>query len=75
MSATKIKSEDLSGCPFCGSDVMLWETGFGIPKVIECGSCHTLFLKRWGIDMEDLKKQWNTRNITGKGETDGKSDT
>ena len=54
-------SEKLKPCPFCGAQVKVWETGFGVVQVISCESCHVRFVFRWFDSGIELAKHWNRR--------------
>lgn len=51
----------LSPCPFCGGSVELWNTGFGIVKIIECKTCHIKFVFQWNKTGADLYEAWKRR--------------
>lgn len=53
--------DELKPCPFCGSPVVLWDTNFGVVKVIECKNCGVRFVFKWSNDNTDLKELWNKR--------------
>lgn len=53
---------ELKPCPFCGNSVELWETGFGVVKVIECKTCNVRFVFPWHKDTKkELTDAWNRR--------------
>ena len=47
----------LDGCPFCGAQVEMWDTNFGVVKVFECKNCETRFIFPWYKDISE----WNRR--------------
>jgi len=51
----------MDGCPFCGGEVKVWDTGFGVLNIIECTNCHTRFLFPWYEDGNVLFEKWNRR--------------
>ena len=56
----------LAPCPFCVSEVELWDTSFGMVKVFECKNCKTRFLFPWDKDVSE----WNRRageEVKGQG--------
>lgn len=52
---------ELKQCPFCGNDITVWQTGFGIVKVIECKICKIRFVFPWYKAGKDLADAWNMR--------------
>ena len=46
-------------CPFCGTEAVLWETGFGVVQVVECKGCQTRFVMPWHRTGEALNSFWN----------------
>lgn len=63
----KVDCPEWRGCPFCGEKVTLWETEFGVAKVIQCKKCNALFVFPWnkGVVPTDLKEVWETRVDNG----------
>lgn len=64
----EISENGLNPCPFCGNSVVVWETGYGVVKVLECKTCDILFVFPWskaetGKDLADL---WNRRTMDRK---------
>ena len=53
--------DKMDGCPFCGGEVKVWDTGFGVLNIIECTKCHTRFLFPWYEDGKVLFDKWNHR--------------
>lgn len=55
--------ETLKPCPFCGEKVVLWETGYGVVKVIECINCNVRFVFPWSQaeNNVELRELWNRR--------------
>lgn len=55
--------ESLKPCPFCGEKVILWKTGYGVVKVIECKSCNVRFVFPWSKaeNNVELCELWNRR--------------
>lgn len=52
---------ELKPCPFCGAPVTVWETDFGIVRVIECKNCKTRFVFQWHETGMKLFDHWNRR--------------
>lgn len=52
---------ELKPCVFCGGDVEIWETGFGVVSVIECRHCKTRFVFPWNRNGNELFEFWNRR--------------
>ena len=50
-------------CPFCGElhRLKIWDTGFGIARIIECKNCQTLFVSQWKYATQELIDRWNRR--------------
>lgn len=61
--------EKMEGCPFCGGTVTVWDTGFGVVRVIECSHCKTRFVFPWNRTGDDLFKFWNARTQASGKET------
>lgn len=55
---------ELKPCPFCGGEVTIWNTGFGIVKVIECKKCDLRFVYKWSVagSNHELAEIWNKRS-------------
>lgn len=73
MKMEKVKIGELFGCPFCGEEPTVWKTDFGVQKVMECESCHTLFVSEYGLSTEELKEHWNRRVAPGQRSTEWKA--
>ena len=54
---------ELKPCPFCGERVVLWNTGYGVVKVVECKKCKVRFVFSWDKveNNVELAKLWNRR--------------
>ena len=52
---------ELKPCPFCGRAVRVWDTGFGVVKVIECKTCQCRFVFPWNKEAPMLFDTWNRR--------------
>lgn len=52
--------EDLKPCPFCGSEVEMWEAGYGTFHWIECPKCRAE-MNAHGRSEKKLAKAWNRR--------------
>lgn len=50
-------------CPFCGSEVRLWDAGFGIVRVVECEKCQCRFVFAFSAaeNPHELQNAWNRR--------------
>ena len=57
----------MSGCPFCGGKVEVWDTGFGVVSVVECKTCQTRFVFPYSRKGKDLFDFWNRRATDGEG--------
>lgn len=60
-----ISKNGLKPCPFCGKSVVVWETAYGVVKVVECKTCSIRFVFPWsktetGKDLADI---WNRRRL------------
>lgn len=57
---------ELKPCPFCGNEVEIWDTGYGVVKVIECKCCNIRFVFPWNKaeTMRELAYIWNRRETT-----------
>lgn len=56
-------SNKMKCCPFCGElhRLKIWDTGFGIARIIECPNCQTLFVSQWKYSTQELIDRWNRR--------------
>lgn len=61
--AWKRQKNGLKPCPFCGSSVVVWETAYGVVKVVECKTCSIRFVFPWSKTEtgKDLADKWNRR--------------
>lgn len=57
----KIKDDSLKLCPFCGKEVTVWNTDFGVISIVECEHCKTKFVFPWNRKQKELKDFWNER--------------
>lgn len=59
---------ELKPCPFCGSEVTMWNMEFGIVKVIECKKCDLRFVYKWSVasSNHELAEIWNKRSEDGE---------
>lgn len=55
--------DKLKPCPFCGEEVSIRETGFGVVKVVECKNCNVRFVFPWNKaeNNVELRELWNRR--------------
>lgn len=58
--------EEMSGCPFCGGKVEVWNTSYGVVSVVECKTCQTRFVFPWSRKGKELFDFWNRRATDGE---------
>lgn len=46
-------------CPFCGGQCKLWETDFGVVRVVECETCKIRIVFPWNITNTEIFDFWN----------------
>lgn len=54
------QSNDLA-CPFCSKPVDMWNTGYGVVRVLECKKCKVRFVMPWNATNEKIRKMFEPK--------------
>lgn len=52
---------ELLPCPFCGGQIVIWDSDFGVVKFAECKKCEIRFVFKWDNTNKEIAEKWDTR--------------